>query len=105
MGNKLFAGIWGTVLALLLAVITVANVLLMQYSTLITRSMGHETIATVNLDTSGKSDYFKSSFASDEELLAYETQLTRYPLRCRSASQRPHLPDTSSSHEAKKIRL
>ena len=77
MGNKLFAGIWGTVLALLLAVITVANVLLMQYSTLITRSMGHETIATVNLDTSGKSDYFKSSFASDEELLAYETQLSQ----------------------------
>ena len=59
MSSKLFTGIWGSLLALLMVGIITLNVVLLKYSSLITRSLGHQTVATVNLDTSGDSDYFK----------------------------------------------
>ena len=77
MSNKLFTGIWGSLLALLMVGIITLNVVLLKYSSLITRSLGHQTVATVNLDTSGDSDYFKSAFATEADLLAHETEISR----------------------------
>lgn len=77
MSNKLFGGIWGSLLALLMAGIITINVVLLKYSSLITRSLGHQTVATVNLDNSGDSDYFKSAFATEADLLAHETEISR----------------------------
>lgn len=76
MSNKVFAGIWGTVLVVLVAVIVTANIVLMQYSNLITRALGHDTIATTGAG-SDDSTYFASDFASDEELLAHETDISQ----------------------------
>lgn len=77
MGNKLFAGIWGSVLALLMVGIITVNVILMKYSSLITRSLGHQTVATMDIDTSGESDYFPSAFSSEADLLAHETDISQ----------------------------
>ena len=77
MSNKLLTGIWGSLLALLMVGIITLNVVLLKYSSLITRSLGHQTVATVNLDTSGDSDYFKSAFATEADLLAHETEISR----------------------------
>ena len=38
MSNKAFAGIWGTVLAILLVAVLVGNYFAMKYTTIITRS-------------------------------------------------------------------
>lgn len=78
MSNKLFAGVWGSVLAILLIVIIVANVVLMQYSSLITRSLGHTTVVSVSKDGSASDNiYFKSGFDSEEALIAYETDVSQ----------------------------
>ena len=39
MSNKLFTGIWGSLLALLMVGIITLNVVLLKYSSLITRSL------------------------------------------------------------------
>lgn len=77
MSNKLFAGIWGSVLAILLVALIVANCVALQYATIITRSLGHDTVETVNMDTSGASDYFTSDYSSQEELLAHEVAISQ----------------------------
>lgn len=77
MGNRLFAGIWGSLLAILLIAIVIGNFVAMQFQTLITRSLGHETSKTVGMDTSGESDYFPSEFSSEEELIAHETEVSQ----------------------------
>ena len=74
MSNKLFTGIWGSLLALLMVGIITLNVVLLKYSSLITRSLGHQTVATVNLDTSGDSDYFKSARIKQQNAIAYHWQ-------------------------------
>ena len=76
MGNKAFAGLWGGLLALLVVVTIVANVVLMQYSTLISRSLGQATTKTVDIDTPVDSQYFKSDFASPEELFVHEQDVS-----------------------------
>jgi beta-glucosidase len=77
MSNKLFAGIWGGVLAILLVALIVANCVALQYATIITRSLGHNTVETVNVDTSGASDYFTSDYSSQEDLLAHEVAISQ----------------------------
>ena len=77
MGNKLFAGIWGTVLAILLIGIIVANYFGNKYQTLITRSLGHSTSKVVTTGESGDSEYFKSDYASHDELVAHQAEFSR----------------------------
>lgn len=64
-------------LIILLIVMLVLNYLGFQYQTIITRSLGHETIKTINYDASGNSDYFKSDFDSTADLVDYETLLSQ----------------------------
>lgn len=85
MSNKLFAGIWGSVLAVLLAVLVAANALLLQYSNLITRVMNHtDTITMKRTEADPDAEvieedniYFKSDFATEEELVAYQTKVSQ----------------------------
>ncbi len=73
MSNKLFAGIWGSLLCVLVVAVIVANVLLMQYSNLITRVMNHtDTITVKKSEVNANADvleedniYFKSDFATE----------------------------------------
>ena len=76
MSNKKFASIWGTLLVLFVAVVIVANVILMQYSTLISRSLGQATTKLVDIDTPIDSQYFKSDFASEDDLFKYEQDVS-----------------------------
>ena len=77
MSNKSFARIWSIVLALLLIATLVANYFAMKYSTIITRSLGHSTSKVVASTEPGDSEYFKSDFASHDELVAYQKEFSR----------------------------
>ena len=78
MSNKAFAGIWGTVLAILLIVVLVGNYFAMKYTTIITRSLGHTTTkVTTTGDGSGDNEYFKSDYSSHEELVDHETEFSK----------------------------
>ena len=77
MGNKPFAAIWGTVLAILLIAIVVANYFGNKYQTLITRSLGHSTSKVVVTGEKGDSEYFKSDYASHDELVAHQAEFSR----------------------------
>ena len=78
MSNKAFGGLWFTILALLLIVALVANYFAMKYSTIITRSLGHTTTKVVTTaDAGGDNQYFKSDFASHEELVAHQAAFSR----------------------------
>ena len=78
MSNKAFAGIWGTVLAILLIVVLVGNYFAMKYTTIITRSLGHTTTkVTTTGDGSGDNESFKSDYSSHEELVDHETEFSK----------------------------
>ena len=77
MANKTFAAIWGTVLAVLLIATIVGNYFGNKYQTLITRSLGHKTNKVVVTGEKGDSEYFKSDYASHEELVAHQTEFSR----------------------------
>lgn len=78
MGNKAFAGIWETVLAILLIAVLVGNYFAMKYTTIITRSLGHTTTkVTTTGDGSGDNEYFKSDYASHDELVDHETEFSK----------------------------
>mgnify|MGYP002769686087 FL=1 len=78
MGNKAFAGIWGTALAILLILVLVANYFAMKYTTIITRSLGHTTTkVTTTGDGSGDNEYFKSDYSSHDELVDHETEFSK----------------------------
>ena len=78
MSNKAFAGIWGTVLAILLIVVLVGNYFAMKYTTIITRSLGHTTTkVTTTGDGSSDNEYFKSDNSSHEELVDHETEFSK----------------------------
>ena len=77
MGNKAFAGIWGSLLAILLIAVIVGNYFGMKYSTLITRSLGHSSSKVITTGETGNSDYFTSDFASHDELVAYQADVSR----------------------------
>lgn len=78
MSNRLFAGIWGTVLALLLIVVLVGNYFALKYTTIITRSLGHTTTKVVTTgEGEGDSDYFTSDFDSHEELVAHQKEFSK----------------------------
>ena len=77
MSNKSFARIWSIVLVLLLIATLVANYFAMKYSTIITRSLGHSTSKVVASTEPGDSEYFKSDFASHDELVAYQKEFSR----------------------------
>lgn len=77
MGNKPFAAIWGSVLALVLIVVLVANFLGNKYETLITRSLGQTTTKVVATETKGDNEYFKSDFATHDEMVAHQTAFSR----------------------------
>ena len=77
MSNKAFAGIWGTVLAILLIVVLVGNYFAMKYTTIITRSLGHTTKVTTTGDGSSDNEYFKSDYSSHEELVDHETEFSK----------------------------
>ncbi|MCF0134263.1 MAG: glycoside hydrolase family 3 C-terminal domain-containing protein [Blautia sp.] len=78
MSNKKFAGIWGTILAILLIVVLVGNFFADKYQTIITRALGHKTSMVVEKEGSEQADnvYFKSDYASKEELIAHEVELS-----------------------------
>lgn len=71
--------IWGTILAILLVVTVVGNFVAMQYRTIITRSLNHKTSKVVEKEGTGTEDteYFKSDYASHDDLVAYETELSQ----------------------------
>ncbi len=77
MSNKLFAGIWGTVLAVFAIALIVGNVVAHMYSTIINVALGQNTQKIENLDESGASDYFKSDYESEEALYEHETELSQ----------------------------
>lgn len=78
MSNKAFAGIWGTVLAILLILVLVGNYFAMKYTTIITRSLGHTTTkVTTTGDGSSDNEYFKSDYSSHEELVDHETEFSK----------------------------
>lgn len=77
MSNKKFARIWGAVLALLLIVTLVANYFALKYTTIITRSLGHSTSKIVATTEPDDNEYFKSDYASHEELVAHQTEFSR----------------------------
>ncbi|MCD8154218.1 MAG: glycoside hydrolase family 3 C-terminal domain-containing protein [Clostridiales bacterium] len=78
MGNKVFAGIWGTILAILLVAVLVGNYFAMKYATIITRSLGHTTTEVVSTgEGETDSEYFKSAYDSHDDLVAYETEFSQ----------------------------
>lgn len=78
MSNKAFAGIWGTVLAILLVAVLVGNYFAMKYTTIITRSLGHTTTKVVTTgESKSDSNYFTSDFDSHEELVAHQTEFSK----------------------------
>ena len=78
MSNKAFGGIWYTILAILLIAALVANYFAMKYSTIITRSLGHTTTKVVTTAAgTGDNEYFKSDYASHDELVAHQTEFSR----------------------------
>ena len=77
LSNKAFARVWSAVLALLLIVTLVGNYFAMKYSTIITRSLGHSTSKVVVSTEPGDTEYFKSDFASHEELVARQKAFSR----------------------------
>lgn len=78
MGNKAFAGIRGTILAILLIAVLVGNYFAMKYTTIITRSLGHTTTkVTTTGEESGDNEYFKSDYTSHEELVEHETEFSK----------------------------
>ena len=77
MGNKAFAGIWGTVLCILLIAVLVGNYFGMKYATLITRSLGHSSSKVVTTGEVGDSDYFTSDYASHDELVAHQIDVSK----------------------------
>ena len=78
MSNKAFGRLWYTILALLLIVTLVANYFAMKYTTIITRSLGHTTTKVVTTaEGSGDNQYFKSDFASHDELVAHQTEFSK----------------------------
>ncbi len=76
MSNKLFAGIWGSLIAILLIALVIGNYFAVKYKTIITQSLRHATSETVNLDESGASDYFTSDYDSEEALYAHEKEIS-----------------------------
>ena len=77
LSNKKFARIWSAVLAVLLIATLVANYFAMKYTTIITRSLGHDTSKIVASTEVGDSEYFKSDYANHEELVAHQTDFSR----------------------------
>ncbi len=77
MSNRKFAGIWGAVLAILLIAVIVANYFGMKYSAIVTRSLGHSTSKVVVTGETGDSEYFKSDYASHDELVAHQAEISR----------------------------
>ena len=78
MSNKAFGGIWYTLLAILLIVTLVANYFAMKYTTIITRSLGHTTTKVVTTSAStGDNQYFKSDYASHEDLVAAQKDFSK----------------------------
>ena len=77
LSNKAFARIWSAVLALLLIVTLVGNYFAMKYSTIITRSLGHTTSKVIASTEPGDTAYFKSDFASHDELVARQKAFSR----------------------------
>jgi len=76
-GKKLFAGILAGFMAVLVIALAVGNGIALKYQTIITRSLGHTTSETVNVDESGASDYYTSAYDSYDALYAYEVELTK----------------------------
>ena len=64
--NKLFAGLWGAVLAIVLVALIIANVVALNYATIITTYFGHTTSKVENGNDSAI--YYESDYASDEDL-------------------------------------
>ena len=78
MSNKALGGLWYTLLAVLLIVALVANYFAIKYSTIITRSLGHTTTKVVTTAASGgDNQYFKSDYASHDELKAAQTEFSK----------------------------
>ena len=87
MSNKAFGRLWYTLLALLLIATLVANYFAMKYTTIITRSLGHTTTKVITTtDSAGDSQYFKSDYASHDELVAHQIMSCRWRAGKRSAS-------------------
>ena len=60
MSNKLFAGIWGAVIAVVVVVMIVANLVALSYTTIISTFLGHDTYRVEQLgESQGDSQYFK----------------------------------------------
>ena len=64
--NKLFAGLWGAVLAIVLVALIIANAVALNYATIITTYFGHTTSKVENGNDSAI--YYESDYASDEDL-------------------------------------
>ncbi|MBP3900566.1 MAG: hypothetical protein J6D53_03775, partial [Blautia sp.] len=77
MSNKAFAGIWGTVLAVLLIAVLVGNYFASKYATIITRSLGHSTSKIITTGETGNSDYYTSDYSSHDELVAHQAEVSR----------------------------
>ena len=76
MSNKLFAGIWGAVIAVVVVVMIVANLVALSYTTIISTFLGHDTYRVEQLSGSqGDSQYFKPSYSSPEELAEASIEL------------------------------
>ncbi len=76
MSNKLFAGIWGTLIAIILIALIIGNYFAQKYKTIITQSLRHPTSEIVNFDETGASDYFTSDYDSEEALYAHEKEIS-----------------------------
>ncbi|MDO4648777.1 MAG: glycoside hydrolase family 3 C-terminal domain-containing protein [Eubacteriales bacterium] len=76
LSNRVFAGIWGTVIAVVLIALMVGNYFAMTYKTIITQSLRHPTTKYINFDESGESDYFVSDYNSEEELFEHEKEIS-----------------------------
>lgn len=77
MSNRAFSILWGSVLAILLVAILVANIALEKYRTIVSRSLGQSTSQVVSTGEDTDSDYFTSAFDSQEDLIAYETEISQ----------------------------
>lgn len=77
MSNKKFTAIWGTVLTVVLIAVIVANYFGLKYKAIVTRSLGHSTSKQVVTGEVGDSEYFKSDYASREELVAHQAEVSR----------------------------
>lgn len=77
MNNVVFSVIWGAVVVVVLAALIVANVLAGMFAPIITTALGQTNVKIVPGEDDGKGDYeyFKSEFASADELHAASERL------------------------------